>query len=85
MRERRGEPALTPAQMVEQGLIEYVPFPDALKGKYQSFTQADSTRLREAGYDRATLIEVGQKYSDPDAGAEYLRTYKGLWQELARG
>jgi sugar phosphate isomerase/epimerase len=41
--------------------------------------------LREAGYDRATLIEVGQKFSDPDAGAEYLRTYKALWQELARG
>ena len=41
--------------------------------------------LREAGYDRATLIEVGQKFSDPDAGAEYLRTYKALWEGLARG
>jgi ADP-L-glycero-D-manno-heptose 6-epimerase len=30
-------------------LIEYIPFPDALKGKYQSFTQADLTALRQAG------------------------------------
>ena len=28
-------PPLTLAQQVEQGLIEYVPFPDALRGKYQ--------------------------------------------------
>lgn len=41
--------------------------------------------LRGAGYDRATLIEVGQKFEDAKAGAEYLRTYKALWQELARG
>ncbi|MDR2506686.1 MAG: ADP-glyceromanno-heptose 6-epimerase [Candidatus Accumulibacter sp.] len=34
-----------------RGLIEYIPFPDALKGKYQNYTQADLTRLREAGYD----------------------------------
>ncbi|MES2635196.1 MAG: ADP-glyceromanno-heptose 6-epimerase [Pseudomonadota bacterium] len=36
---------------VAQGLIEYVPFPDALKGKYQSYTQADLTALRAAGCD----------------------------------
>ncbi|MBC5784841.1 ADP-glyceromanno-heptose 6-epimerase [Ramlibacter sp. USB13] len=34
---------------VEQGLLEYIPFPDALRGKYQCFTQADLTALREAG------------------------------------
>ena len=34
-----------------QGLIEYVPFPDALRGKYQCFTQADLTALRAAGCD----------------------------------
>jgi ADP-L-glycero-D-manno-heptose 6-epimerase len=39
-------------QIVSQGLLEYVPFPDKLKGKYQSFTQADIARLREAGYDK---------------------------------
>lgn len=32
--------------------IEYIPFPNALKGKYQKFTQADLTNLRKAGYDK---------------------------------
>ena len=36
--------------VVAKGLIEYVAFPAALVGKYQSFTQADLARLREAGY-----------------------------------
>jgi hypothetical protein len=35
--------------------IEYIPFPDALKGKYQSHTQADLTRLRAAGYKESFL------------------------------
>jgi ADP-L-glycero-D-manno-heptose 6-epimerase len=30
--------------------VQYVPFPDHLVGSYQSFTQADLTRLRAAGY-----------------------------------
>ena len=34
----------------QQGFIEYIPFPEALKGKYQSFTQADLSCLRAAGY-----------------------------------
>ena len=34
-----------------KGTIEYIPFPDSLKGAYQSYTQADISRLREAGYD----------------------------------
>jgi ADP-L-glycero-D-manno-heptose 6-epimerase len=36
--------------MVQKGLIEYIPFPAGLAEKYQSFTQADLTRLRAAGY-----------------------------------
>lgn len=36
-----------------QGEVEYVPFPDHLKGRYQSFTQADMAALRGAGYDQA--------------------------------
>jgi ADP-L-glycero-D-manno-heptose 6-epimerase len=36
--------------LVAKRLIEYVPFPAALVGKYQSFTEADLTRLRAAGY-----------------------------------
>jgi ADP-L-glycero-D-manno-heptose 6-epimerase len=35
--------------LVAQGLISYVPFPQKLVGKYQSFTQADMSRLRAAG------------------------------------
>jgi len=34
-----------------RGQVEYVPFPDHLKGRYQSFTQADLGALRSAGYD----------------------------------
>jgi ADP-L-glycero-D-manno-heptose 6-epimerase len=32
------------------GGIDYIPFPENLKGSYQSFTQADISRLREVGY-----------------------------------
>src|SRR4029078_8018327 len=35
---------------VGKGLIEYIPFPRELEGKYQSFTEADLSRLRAAGY-----------------------------------
>jgi len=59
-RARAGEAALPLADLVERGLIEYVAFPEALKGKYQSFTQADQTRLREAGYDAPFMtVEEG--------------------------
>jgi ADP-L-glycero-D-manno-heptose 6-epimerase len=40
------------SDLVAAGLIEYVPFPDALKGKYQSFTQAGIDRLRAAGWSQ---------------------------------
>ncbi len=36
----------------KKGSIEYIPFPDKLKGRYQAFTQADLTNLRNAGYDK---------------------------------
>jgi ADP-L-glycero-D-manno-heptose 6-epimerase len=35
------------------GKIEYIDFPDHLKGAYQCFTQADLSALREAGYTAA--------------------------------
>lgn len=50
-----GESALSLQELVAQNLIRYTAFPDALKGKYQSFTQADISRLREAGYDEDFL------------------------------
>ena len=37
------------AELAAQKLIEYVPFPPQLVGKYQSYTQADLSRLRAAG------------------------------------
>jgi ADP-L-glycero-D-manno-heptose 6-epimerase len=45
-----GKPALSLQEMIAQGIVEYVDFPEALKGKYQSFTQADISALRKAGY-----------------------------------
>lgn len=34
-----------------KGAIEYIPFPEHLAGAYQSFTQADISGLRTAGYE----------------------------------
>ena len=36
----------------QKGEIEYIPFPEKLKGRYQAFTLADQTKLRAAGYDK---------------------------------
>ena len=36
-----------------QQLIRYIPFPDALRGKYQCYTQADLSALRASGCDHA--------------------------------
>ena len=41
---------LSVKEMAQKGLIEYIPFPPALVGKYQSYTQADLAQLRAAGY-----------------------------------
>lgn len=42
------------------GQIQYIPFPESLVGKYQSFTEADVSNLRASGYDRAfTSLEQG--------------------------
>jgi ADP-L-glycero-D-manno-heptose 6-epimerase len=59
-RQAASEKPLTLAEMNEQGVIEYVAFPEALKGKYQSFTQADISALRKAGYtDPFLTVEQG--------------------------
>ena len=55
-----GGRARTAAEWAEAGRIEYIPFPPALVGKYQSYTQADLTRLRQAGYEsRFMTVEEG--------------------------
>jgi ADP-L-glycero-D-manno-heptose 6-epimerase len=53
LREHRGEAALSLEQAVSGGLIEYIAFPDALRGKYQSYTQADLGALRSTGCNHA--------------------------------
>src|SRR5574337_135021 len=43
-----------------KGKIEYIAFPDNLKGRYQSFTEADMSKLRAAGCDhRFMTVEQG--------------------------
>jgi ADP-L-glycero-D-manno-heptose 6-epimerase len=42
------------------GEIEYIPFPKSLTGKYQSFTQADISALRDTGFtDSFSTLESG--------------------------
>lgn len=42
------------------GKIEYIAFPETLKGRYQSFTEADMSALRAAGCAHAFMpVEVG--------------------------
>jgi len=53
LRGLQGETALSLADIAAQGLIEYIPFPDALRGKYQCYTQADLGKLRAAGCDHS--------------------------------
>jgi ADP-L-glycero-D-manno-heptose 6-epimerase len=43
-----------------RGEIQYIPFPESLLGKYQSFTESDVSSLRAAGYDPMfTSLEQG--------------------------
>ena len=59
-RTAEGRPQLALGEMVSSGTIEYIPFPEALKGKYQHFTQADIGALRQAGYEEPFLtVEEG--------------------------
>ncbi|AMD00156.1 MULTISPECIES: ADP-glyceromanno-heptose 6-epimerase [Halomonas] len=53
-----------------QGRIEYIDFPEELKGRYQSYTRADISRLREAGYD-------GEFRTVAEGVGEYLRWLGG--------
>jgi ADP-L-glycero-D-manno-heptose 6-epimerase len=58
------------AAAVQQGLLEYIPFPDALRGKYQCYTQADLSALRDAGCDH--------EFADVAAGvAKYMQVLQG--------
>ena len=54
----------------KKGKIKYIPFPEKLKGAYQSFTEANISKLREAGYKEEFLnVQEGVK--------RYLDTLEG--------
>ncbi len=62
LRAEEGKPALSLEAIQQQQLLRYITFPDALKGKYQSYTQADMDALRASGYDAPFLtVEEGVK------------------------
>lgn len=47
--------------------IRFIDMPAALRAQYQNFTQADMTKLRDAGYDRpATTLEDGVRRAIAD-------------------
>jgi len=48
----------------QRGQVEYISFPEHLKGRYQSYTQANMDALRQVGYDAPFLsVEQGvQRY-----------------------
>jgi ADP-L-glycero-D-manno-heptose 6-epimerase len=70
VRAERGEPPLTLSEQIDRGLIEYIPFPEALVGKYQCHTVADLTALRATGCDVAFAdVETGvRRYGEWLAG-----------------
>ncbi len=52
--------AKTVAEWVDQGCLKYVEFPAALVGKYQSYTQADLSKLRQEGGYAQALANVDE-------------------------
>ncbi|WP_269532656.1 ADP-glyceromanno-heptose 6-epimerase [Chitinimonas sp. BJYL2] len=62
-RRHQGKTALTLDQLVAEGIIEYIPFPEALKGKYQSYTEADASKLRNEGGYKDDFLTVEQGVS----------------------
>jgi ADP-L-glycero-D-manno-heptose 6-epimerase len=57
VRKSRNEKTLSLDEIQRAGAIEYIPFPPTLVGKYQSYTQADVSALRSAGF-KAPFLEV---------------------------
>ncbi len=61
-----GKSALSLNEMKARGMIQYIPFPEGLKGQYQSYTEANIDALRGTGYDQPFLtVEQGvSRYID---------------------
>ena len=60
LRKNKNEAPLNTDEAVRCGLIDYIPFPPDLVGKYQSYTQADLSALRAAG--------CGHQFADVQTG-----------------
>ncbi|NLJ51422.1 MAG: ADP-glyceromanno-heptose 6-epimerase, partial [Alcaligenaceae bacterium] len=67
VRVAQGKSCLSLEEQIEQGLLQYIDFPEDLKGRYQSFTQANTTKLRQEG-----LYEQGFK-TVQEGVAEYVQ------------
>ncbi|MDB5886751.1 MAG: ADP-glyceromanno-heptose 6-epimerase precursor [Polaromonas sp.] len=53
LRQHQNIASLSLKDAVRGGMIDYIGFPEALMGKYQSYTQADLSALRGVGCDHA--------------------------------
>lgn len=66
------------AAMSKEANIEYIEMPDSIRNQYQYFTEADITKLRNAGYDKdTTLLE--------DAIKDYVQSYLSKHEYLTGG
>ena len=55
-----GKENLSLEQILQKKILKYIPFPDGLLDKYQNFTEADTSKLTEIGYDLPFLdLESG--------------------------
>jgi len=60
LRKNQNEAALNIEEAAHGGFIDYIAFPPALVGKYQSYTQADLSALRAAGCEHAFVdVQTG--------------------------
>lgn len=68
----------------QRGQIEYIPFPEHLKNCYQSFTEANISALRSAGYtDPFLTVEQGVKRYLDALNNTAARTAEALSGEMA--
>ncbi|MDB5743625.1 MAG: ADP-glyceromanno-heptose 6-epimerase precursor [Polaromonas sp.] len=73
LRQGKNATPLRLEEAVSSGLIDYIAFPQALVGKYQSYTQADLTALRSAG----CLHAFADVHSGVTAYMQWLRSSTG--------
>jgi ADP-L-glycero-D-manno-heptose 6-epimerase len=81
-----GKPPQSVAELVAQGIIEYIAFPEALKGKYQSFTEADLVAIAPCGLqERLRHGGAGRRRVREMAGTMTLQDSAGLRRQHAAG